>query len=173
MKKLSVLLVSIFAVFLLVNTTSVFAYIQLNVACSVAAQNGNDASKRCDTNLFCKVTDQSTPDAGKCLTSNIQVTKPTQGFATLGNAISNILTLAFAVAVLLVLVMLILGAYEWMVSGGDKEAVGKARNRIINALIGLAVLALAYALVNVFGQFVGLDLRNIQIPAPDPNASGL
>lgn len=103
----------------------------------------------------------------------IIINKPQKGFSTLGNAISNIITIAFAVAVLVVLVMLVLGAFEWITSGGDKEAVGKARNRIINALIGLAILAIAFALANVAGQFVGLDLRNLTIPAPNPNAPGL
>lgn len=107
------------------------------------------------------------------LADQIIVSKPDKGFTTLGNAISNIITLAFAVAVLIVLVMLILGAYEWMVSGGDKEAVAKARNRIINALLGLAVLAIAFALTNVFGQFVGISLTNITVPTPNPSASGL
>lgn len=172
MKKLSVLLVSVFAVFLLVNTSNVFAAVAANGACDSAAK---PTPLLCDTDLTCNVTNPTvSKTAGICVPGGtINVTSPKQGFTTLGNAISNILTLSFAVAVLIVLVMLILGAYEWMVSGGDKEAVGKARNRIINALIGLAVLALAFALANVFGQFVGLDLRNISVPRPDPFASGL
>ncbi|MBI4066794.1 hypothetical protein HY407_00270, partial [Candidatus Gottesmanbacteria bacterium] len=68
------------------------------------------------------------------LAADIIITPPSKGFTTLGNAINNVLTVAFAVAVLVVLVMLILGAFEWITSGGDKEAVGKARGRIINAL---------------------------------------
>ena len=96
-----------------------------------------------------------------------------KGFKTLGNAISNILFLAFAVAALIVLIMLIIGAFEWITSGGDKENVAKARNRIINALIGLAVLAVAFALANVFAQFTGLNLGNLTIPTPNPNATGL
>lgn len=95
-----------------------------------------------------------------------------KGFKTLGNFISNFLTLAMAVAILVVLIMLIWGAFEWITSGGDKEAVGKARGRIINALIGLAVLAVAFALARVAGQFLGFDLTNIAIPTPNPAASG-
>src|SRR3990172_10167427 len=72
-----------------------------------------------------------------------------KGYENLGDFISNFLILAFAIALLVVLVMLIWGAFEWITSGGDKDAVGKARNRIINALIGLAVLAIAFALANV------------------------
>lgn len=103
----------------------------------------------------------------------INIDRPKQGFATLGNAINNILTLSFVIAAILVLIWLIWGAFEWITSGGDKEAVGKARNRIINALIGLAVLAVAFALANVFAQFTNINLFNLTIPTPNPNASGL
>ncbi len=89
------------------------------------------------------------------------------GYSDLGNFISNFLVLALAIAILVVLVMLIWGAFEWITSGGDKEAVGKARSRIINALIGLAVLAIAFALAKVAGQFLGFpDLKTIPIPTP-------
>ncbi len=97
----------------------------------------------------------------------IKVTPPTnQGYSTLSGFITNFLTVSFAVAILVVLVMLIWGAFEWITSGGDKDSVGKARNRIINALIGLAVLAVAFALAKIAGQFLGFDLSNIRIPGP-------
>lgn len=92
------------------------------------------------------------------------------GYSNLGAFISNALVVVFSFALLFVLIMLIWGAFEWISSGGDKEAVGKARGRIINALIGLAILAVAYALVNVAGQFLGFDVAggklNIIIPTP-------
>lgn len=101
----------------------------------------------------------------------IKITPPKEGFATLGNFIGNFLLLVFGLGLLVVLVMLIWGAFEWITSGGDKEAVGKARNRIINALIGMAVLAVAFALAKVAGQFTGIDIQNIVIPTPNPSAS--
>src|SRR3989344_4773818 len=104
--------------------------------------------------------------------TDIIINKPDKGFQTLGNAVSSILTVAFAVAILVVLVMLIWGAVEWITSGGDKDAVGKARNRIINALIGLAVLAIAFALAKVASQFLGFNIENITIPSPNPSAVG-
>ncbi len=91
------------------------------------------------------------------------------GYSDLGAFVSNVLILAFAIALLVVLVMLIWGAFEWITSGGDKEAVGKARNRIVNALIGLAVLAVAFALATVAGQFLGFTLTKIPIPTPPAN----
>lgn len=104
----------------------------------------------------------------------ISITAPGIGFKTLGNFITNVMTIAFAFGILVVLVMLIWGAFEWISSGGDKEHVASARGRIINALIGLAVLAITFALARVAAQFLGFDIGNIQIPSPNtsPAPSG-
>jgi len=120
----------------------------------------------------CLADSASTTGGFRCQSNQILVTAPDKGYKTLGNFTTNVLTLSFGLAVLVVLVMLIWGAFEWISSGGDKEAVGKARNRIINALIGIAVLAVAFALARVAGQFLGFDISNISIPTPNPSASG-
>ena len=107
--------------------------------------------------------------AGVLLAANepIKIEKPTGlGFSDAGKFVSSFLQLAFIIAIFVVLVMLIWGAFEWITSGGDKEAVGHARNRIINALIGLAVLAVAFALAKVGAQFVGINLDSIVVPSP-------
>lgn len=98
---------------------------------------------------------------------SVQISRPAVGFGSLSDFIQKALVLVFTVGAFIVLLMLIVGAYEWITSGGDKEAVGKARNRIINALIGLIILALAFALVRLIGAFTGLELTNLQIPGPD------
>lgn len=99
---------------------------------------------------------------------DINIIPPSQGYNSLGDFITNIIQLAFALALLLVLVMLIWGSFEWISSGGDKENVGKARGKIINALIGLAVLSIAFALATVGAQFLGFpNLSKITIPGPN------
>lgn len=97
---------------------------------------------------------------------HIEISPPPQGFKTIGNFVTNLLTFAFAIGVLVVLIMLIWGAFEWITSGGDKDHVASARNRIINALIGLAVLAIAFALARLASQFVGINLLDITVPGP-------
>ncbi len=98
--------------------------------------------------------------------AQLQINKPSQGFSDLGTFTTGLLQIAFVLAIFMVLIMLIWGAFEWITSGGDKEAVGHARNRIINALIGLAVLSVAFALAKLGGQFVGINLGNIAVPGP-------
>ncbi len=97
---------------------------------------------------------------------DLNIQAPTQGYKDIGVFIGNVIQLAFAVALLLVLIYLVWGAFDWITSGGDKEAVGKARSKIVNALIGLAVLAVAFALANVAAEFLGFSggLTKITIP---------
>src|SRR3989344_2501015 len=109
--------------------------------------------------------------ASSVFAQEITLNRPTvdgnnAGYANISEFINNAITLAFIIAVVLVLGMLVWGAVEWITSGGDKDAVGKARGKIINALIGLAILAVAYALARLGGQFVGVDITNLPIPDP-------
>ncbi len=79
--------------------------------------------------------------------------------------ISNAITIVFIVAAVLVLIMLIWGGIEWVLSGGDKEKVANARKRIISALVGMAIIALAFFIVRIVGGIFGFDvLSNLQIP---------
>lgn len=99
----------------------------------------------------------------------VNITAPDQGYKEIGPFVKNLMTIAFVVALIVVLVMLIIGAFEWIVSGGDKEAIAKARNRIINALVGLAVLAIAFALTQLGAQilgFGGITGGQLKIPGP-------
>jgi cytochrome bd-type quinol oxidase subunit 2 len=82
--------------------------------------------------------------------------------------ISEILTFGlrffFIIAGLIALLYLLLGALAWITSGGNKESVDKAREKIQAAVIGLivlfAVLAVVVVIENVFfipGQGLGLS----------------
>jgi len=55
----------------------------------------------------------------------------------------------FVLAGLAALIYLILGAFAWITSGGDKEAVSKAQNKIQAAIVGLIVLVLVLSLIVV------------------------
>lgn len=104
----------------------------------------------------------------------LDITPPAQGInpaTPLSTIISNVLTIIFSVAALMVLVMLIQGAFNWITSGGDKEKIGKSRDRIINALIGLALLALAFLIVRVVGALLNIDLLNLALPSIGPSAA--
>ena len=82
--------------------------------------------------------------------------------------ICSLLLCIFIVAIILVLVMLVIGAVQWIFSGGDKEALTSARGRIINSLIGLAILAVAFAIFVIAGQFLGFPVTDTGLTLPIP-----
>ncbi len=72
--------------------------------------------------------------------------------------ITQALNISYIVAIVIVLFFIILGAFNWITSGGEKEKVAKARGTIVNALIGLAVLALALVIITVIGAILGINI---------------
>ncbi len=78
---------------------------------------------------------------------------PGSGFATGPNAIGtlfgNAIILFLVVAGLTALVYLLWGAFDWIISGGDKERLVKARQKIRNAVIGLLIIFAALVIFNV------------------------
>lgn len=107
----------------------------------------------------------SATSAFAAITIRITPTQGIPGGTSLGLILSNALTIIFVVAAFAVLFMLIIGAFQWITSGGDKEAVGRARGRITHALIGLAILALAFLIVTVVGQILNIDILSGRIPS--------
>lgn len=105
-------------------------------------------------------------------TINIEPPSNINTYQDLTPLITNAITIVFAVAALLVFIMLIWGGIQWILSGGDKEAVGKARSRIIHALVGLVILALAFLILRVVGNLIGFDvLGDLKLPGPPTPSS--
>ncbi len=84
---------------------------------------------------------------------------PGSQFATGPNALgilfSNAIMIFILVAGLIALIYLLWGALDWIVSGGDKEKLLKARKKIQNAIIGLLVI---FAALVIFNVLVGMVL---------------
>ncbi len=58
----------------------------------------------------------------------------------------------FIVAGIAALLFLVLGAFSWITSGGDKEKVAKAQEKIQSAVVGLIILVAVIALVATVEQ---------------------
>lgn len=75
----------------------------------------------------------------------------------LGSLLSFGITLLLITAALLSVIFLILGGIGWITSGGDKEGLEKAKKKITFAIIGLIVVLLAFFIVNVLSQLLGVE----------------
>ncbi len=86
---------------------------------------------------------------------------PSGGFGTSGVGIIQVaLNILFALATVAALAFIILAGIQWVISGGDKQKIQSARNRLIYSIIGLIVITLSFFIVRVvidliFGVAVG------------------
>lgn len=81
--------------------------------------------------------------------------KDPSGAGGISRFLSNGIVLIYSIASIVLLFMLLWGAFEWMTSGGDKEKLAGAQRRIINAVIGILIFAVAFAVIQVLGIFTG------------------
>ena len=75
----------------------------------------------------------------------------------IGNVISAVLGILLVVAAIAALLYLILGGIQWITSGGDKQGLEGARNKITAAIVGLIIVASAWAIMLILGNFVGVN----------------
>lgn len=62
--------------------------------------------------------------------------------------VKRVINVAMAVLGVVCVIMLIVGGYNYTMSGGDASKVTKAKNTILYAVIGLVIALLALAIVN-------------------------
>lgn len=90
-------------------------------------------------------TQQAIECGSSCASGNNQT--PAQASSHLDNVIKeiiNVLSIAVGVAAV---VMIIVGGFRYVSSGGKQESVAAAKNTILYAIIGLVIVALAQVLV--------------------------
>lgn len=81
------------------------------------------------------------------------------GFGATGISrfLSNLVVLIYALAAIVLLFMILWGAFDWITSEGDKEKLERARNKLINAFIGILLFAAAFAIIQILGAFTGFQ----------------
>lgn len=70
----------------------------------------------------------------------------------------NLITLALIVGALAFLFVLILGAIQWITSGGDKANLESARGKIVAGIIGVGILFSVFAIINLIEVFFNINL---------------
>lgn len=102
---------------------------------------------------------QDWTDANKCTNSGVATI---QGLECL---IANILTVAVTVIGLAGFVMLIIGSFRYLVSGGNTKGTEDARKTLTFAVLGLIVAVSAVIILNLIAAFTGVPIiSNFIIP---------
>lgn len=71
--------------------------------------------------------------------------------------------LAFVIGSLIFFFVMVIGAIQWISSGGDKAAIEGARGKISNAIIGFVILLAVFAVLGVIEDFFGFNILTLDI----------
>lgn len=74
----------------------------------------------------------------------------------IGPIVSALLPTVFVLAGILLLIMLILGGLQLMVSAGDPKAADQARGKITGAIMGFVIIFISYWLILILQAIFGL-----------------
>lgn len=80
--------------------------------------------------------------------------------AGLGGLIGWGINMFIVVAGMFLLIYLFLGAFDWISSGGEKEKISKAQQKITNAIIGMVLIFAVLIGFNLLaGELLGIVVR--------------
>lgn len=101
---------------------------------------------------------------GKCLPGTAAKTSIAFGgkreFADIGDFIRTNYTFLISVAAILAVIMIIVAGFQWVMSGGNSEAISSAKKRIGGAVIGLFIAYTSYFILNTINP----SLVNFRLP---------
>ena len=84
--------------------------------------------------------------------------------------IANILSIAITTIGFAGFIMLIVGSFRYLASGGNSKGTETAKNTITFAVIGLVVALSSFVILNLIAEFTGVKtILVFVIPSADPN----
>lgn len=92
-------------------------------------------------------------------------------FDSIGEFVVNLFQIALILGSVMTFLYLVWGGIQWITSGGNQEAAKGAKDKITDAVIGLALLALVWVIWRLIIYFLGITTSikgpfNIQLPKP-------
>jgi predicted small integral membrane protein len=76
------------------------------------------------------------------------------GNGTIAELATTIINILLGLSGIVAVVMIIIGGYQWMTARGNEAQVTNGRKTLINALIGLAIVILSFAVVQAVNTFL-------------------
>ena len=85
--------------------------------------------------------------------------------ACLADLFSNLIQALVMLAGVALFIMLLIGGFKYLTSGGDAKKTESGRSTIMWAIIGLVVMISSYAIIRVIEMFTGVEgLLEFRIP---------
>ncbi len=62
-------------------------------------------------------------------------------------------------------IMLLIGGFRFLVSGGDQKKLEQAKNTLTSAIIGVVVIVVAYLILRTIQVFTGVEVTKFIVPS--------
>jgi len=85
-------------------------------------------------------------------------------FTCLESVFRNVVVALTALVGIALFIMLVIGGYGFLFSGGDQKKLEKARGTLTSAIIGVVVIVVAYLILETIHRFTGVDVTQFTIP---------
>jgi hypothetical protein len=101
------------------------------------------------------------------------VPNPLRNITSIQGVIRALIDIAFGAAGLVAVIYLIVGGFRYITSSGNAEAIEGAKATIINAIVGLIVILVAFLLVNYILISLNVNpLYQLGTASPSPGSFG-
>lgn len=93
----------------------------------------------------------------------------TNGIATIGNLgclFQNIVSYALGFAGIVLFILLIMGGFKYITSGGDPKAVEGAKKTLTSAITGLVLILVSYLVLVLIKNITGVDVTKFNVVLP-------
>jgi len=84
-------------------------------------------------------------------------TFPASRFFSIASIVNLVVPIAVLGAALIMLVLLMVSALNWITASGDPEKLNKARTKMRYTLLGFAIVIASYLIVRIVGYVLGID----------------
>lgn len=84
--------------------------------------------------------------------------------ADLITVIEKIIGLLAPAAGIAFFIMLLVGGYKFITSGGDPKAVGSARSTLTYAVVGIILVVAAWLILQLIASLTGADVTTVTLP---------
>lgn len=102
---------------------------------------------------------------------NPQIIESVRNFSAVDYAnriVPVLINLGFIICVIAFFLLLMIGGFQWVTSGGDKQSLENARHKLLNAFIGLMILFLLYIILRTINAFFGINIGRLGVPVSNP-----
>jgi len=85
-------------------------------------------------------------------------------FKCLEPIFENVVQAITALVGVVLFVMLVVGGFNFLVSGGDQKKLEKARGTLSAAITGLVIIIVAYLILRTITALTGVDVTQFTVP---------